>query len=343
MPKRKAAPKGTFWRGDLLWGRVEIQGKDHKWSLRTDDPELAKNRFKEDRERLVAQAYYGPNRHAFADVLGAWAKAIGNNVAPTTVTRYGVSLGRLEHFLDGVFLDEINGVLIADIIRQRQAHGVTNATIKRDLVALSSVVGFAIDQGWCENNPVIPRMQRLKERRDPIILPQINEIARVIERAPGQFASLIAAAWKTGCRQDELVSARRSQLDDRRRELTVVGKGSKTRVVDLTPFDGYETFRALPVSIKGAHLFWHDQGEKYANASSRFACLIRGLKAKDPQFQGFRFHDLRHVHAVDWLKAGRSIYDLQHRLGHSSIKTTEVYLDFLTPEQVRAVKQQAGT
>jgi integrase/recombinase XerD len=43
MPKRKA-PKGTFWRGSLLWGRIQTGGRDVKWSLRTDDPEIAKRR-----------------------------------------------------------------------------------------------------------------------------------------------------------------------------------------------------------------------------------------------------------------------------------------------------------
>jgi integrase/recombinase XerD len=42
---------------------------------------------------------------------------------------------------------------------------------------------------------------------------------------------------------------------------------------------------------------------------------------------------LRHLHAVEWLRSGRSIYELQHRLGHSSIKTTEMYLKYLTPEE----------
>jgi integrase/recombinase XerD len=55
-------------------------------------------------------------------------------------------------------------------------------------------------------------------------------------------------------------------------------------------------------------------------------------------FRGFRFHDLRHRHAVDWLKAGRSIYDLQKRLGHSSVKTTEMYCAYLTSEEERIVK-----
>ena len=55
-------------------------------------------------------------------------------------------------------------------------------------------------------------------------------------------------------------------------------------------------------------------------------------------FRPFRFHDLRHLHAVTWLKDGRSIYDLQNRLGHTSIKTTEMYRRYLTPNEERVSK-----
>jgi integrase/recombinase XerD len=346
MPKRKA-PSGTFWRGNILWGRAQVRGQDIKWSLRTDDPAVAKRRRKEDRNRAVASAYFGEARRAFAEALEAWEAAIVRQVAPTTAARYAVSLGQLQPFLDGLFLDEIDGTRVAEIIRQRTAHGATNATVKRDLVALSSVIGFAIDQGWREDNPVLPRMRRLKERRDPIVLPEPGHIRMVIERAPGMFAELIDAAWKTGARQEELAGARRAQIDHGRRELTLIGKGNKRRTISLDPFDGHETLRALPASLGGAFLFWHDQGERYANVASRFRALVRDVartaKQNGVEFRPFRFHDLRHRHAVDWLQSGRSIYDLQHRLGHSSIKTTEVYLAFLTPEQTRAVKQQAGT
>jgi integrase/recombinase XerD len=41
---------------------------------------------------------------------------------------------------------------------------------------------------------------------------------------------------------------------------------------------------------------------------------------------------------VDNPQAGGNIYDLQQILGHSSIKTTELYLAFLIPEQQRHAK-----
>jgi integrase/recombinase XerD len=41
---------------------------------------------------------------------------------------------------------------------------------------------------------------------------------------------------------------------------------------------------------------------------------------------------------VDYLRRGGSIYRLQQILGHKSIKTTEDYLVYLTPEEAERAK-----
>src|SRR5262249_8145971 len=90
------------------------------------------------------------------------------------------------------------------------------------------------------------------------------------------------------------------------------------------------------------HLFWHDQGEPYSSFSPTFNKLMNRVEAwaqaSGVEFRRFRFHHLRHRHAVDWLKSGGDIYTLQGRLGHTSIKTTEMYLDYLTPEKIQVAK-----
>lgn len=100
--------------------------------------------------------------------------------------------------------------------------------------------------------------------------------------------------------------------------------------------------RSLPAYVGWRLLFWHGAGEGYKNFASQFADIIRRTAkwtaANGVDFRPFRFHDLRHLHAVNWLKDGRSIYTLQQRLGHSSIKVTELYLDFLTADEVLAAK-----
>jgi integrase/recombinase XerD len=348
MSKRKA-PKGTFWRGPVLWGRIQADGGDIRWSLRTDDPVVALARRKRERDRQIAVSKFGDERKTFAEVLEAWGTHVTRNVGPKTAQRYAVSLGKLEPFLDGLYLDEVDGTVVGEIIDGRIANGVSNATIKRDLVALSSVLKFAQARKWRPDNPARDHMALVKERREPIILPNSDDIRHVIAAAPGMMAALILAAWHTGCRIGELVSAKHSQIDHARKQLTVVGKRNKVRVITLEGWGYDEVFKSLPAYPGKPWLFWHHDGEPYRTASGQFERLVNRLQAQaqkpaqsgpeQPQpFRGFRFHDLRHRHAVDWLKSGSSIYDLQKRLGHTSVKTTEIYCAYLTSDEEHLVK-----
>jgi integrase/recombinase XerD len=345
--RRRKAPKNCEWRGATLHGRKRINGKLRRWSLRTGDVEVARARVEEDIERLVkATAGYTQGRVKYVDLVASWAEQhIVHEVGPLTARRYAVSLRQLEPFLIELYVDEIDNDKCKEIVAARRAAGVSTATIKRDMTALASVLDF----GEVDDNPALARTKKLKERRDPIVLPEHAHIERVIKRVPGRMAAMTEIALLTGCRQDELVTAERAKLDHAHRQLTVIGKGNKLRVIDLDYGNAYEILRAMPTRLGCKWLFWHGDGEPYRNLSSRFSALVAGeLRAAqrvakaaghdEPDFRKFTFHHLRHRHAVDWLKSGRSIYDLQQRLGHASIKTTELYLKFLTPEETRAVK-----
>jgi integrase/recombinase XerD len=371
MPKRKA-PKGCFWRDGVLYGRIQTGGGDVKWSLRTDDPAVARSRRKAERDRAIAAQRYGDQRRSFAEAMEAWGKFISDQISPSALSRYTTSLGVLQPHLDGLYLDEIDKALVGAIVAARRdvpavprgrKHPVTAsiATIKRDLTALSSVLGFCVDEGWIETNPVMAwlkpggrRKSRLQERRDPIQLPDHAHIQLVIDRAPGLFAQMIAAAVRTGARLDELTKGQRSHFDRERRQLTIVGKRNKLRVIDLVDGGddfGFAIFAKLPVSLETKALFWHrpiagrraGRGQRpaaaYRQASSNFGRIVEAVakqaQKQDQEFRPFTFHHLRHRAAVDWLKSGRSIYILQQRLGHTSIKTTEMYLAYLTPEEAQ--------
>ena len=149
MAKRKAPP-GCYWRGDSLWGRAKLNGRDIRWSLHTSDPAVARARRKAGKDRLVADAYHGDSPRTFVEALEGWETWIGRKTGAKTARRYACSLDQLKPFIDGKRLSEIDGRLVAEIVRARTADGVSNATIKRDLVALSSVINYAIDQGWLE-------------------------------------------------------------------------------------------------------------------------------------------------------------------------------------------------
>ena len=80
-------------------------------------------------------------------------------------------------------------------------------------------------------------------------------------------------------------------------------------------------------------VFWRGKGLTIDWVSSQFGALSKKFTPNSNGFVRFRFHDLRHLFAVQYLRNGGSIYALQGILGHTSIQTTEMYLAHLTPEQ----------
>jgi integrase/recombinase XerD len=329
---------------------------------------------------------YGEHRRTLAEALEAWGAFIVDQINRKTFTRYTSSIATLTPYLDGMYLDEFDKralpddpeapsgtKLIGAIVKSRRETFYvpqgkkkpirpTTATVKRDLTALSSVFDFCISEHWMTSNPVRDwlnpagrRKSRLKERRDPIVLPELAHIEMVIANGgSGLFPKMIRAAVKTGARLDELGKGERPHFDRARKQLTVIGKRNKLRVIGLEDDGedfGFELFSQLPATLETKALFWHrppptkvdehPKAQPYRSISSNFRRLVAATAKKAQkqaqEFRPFTFHHLRHFHAVQWLKSGRSIYVLQQRLGHTSVKTTEMYLAYLTAEEKQKV------
>jgi integrase/recombinase XerD len=243
----------------------------------------------------------------------------------------------------------VNKTLVSEIIKKR-GREVTTATIRRDLVAFSSVIQFACDEDWCESNPVLPRLRRLKERRDPIVEPRDEDIALMIERSRGMWPYVIEAAVRTGVREDALVGLKRDAINQRG-ELSVLDKGNKFRTIQLSE-DDHKFFDGIPAFAGKPWLFWR-MTDKRVRKDSKRAATFRGDRIEDPgpefkremqrveewakkngvEFRPFAFHHLRHKYAIEYMRAGGYIYDLQKLMGHATVKQTEEYLKYLTPEQ----------
>lgn len=60
--KRKPA-RNIECRQGVMYGRIRVKGKLHRWSLGTRDIEIAKTRVKEDIERIISETFYDHPRH----------------------------------------------------------------------------------------------------------------------------------------------------------------------------------------------------------------------------------------------------------------------------------------
>lgn len=334
--------KNLFLRNGVWWLSVTVRARLYRHSLHTGDLKTARKARDKRIEEIKAVKYRGEILISWQQAVSEWVAHEVGQISPNTAKRYAVSLLQAEPFLSRFTIDTISGNIIAEYISYRRKDGATPATIKRDLTAISRVLDYAEAMGWREGNPTLSKRKLLKERRDPIQLPRHDEIKIMIKNSSPNFGALIKAAALTGCRQNELVMAKWIGFNKEAGTLEVIGKGNKRRVITLSPMAHALICKQDKIS---EFIFPRADGKPYRMASSDFTHIRRYVRAQMSRegqpFVGFRFHDLRHLFAVEALRSGMSIYDLQKHMGHSSIQVTELYLEFLTPEEHSRAKSQA--
>lgn len=341
--KRPAAPAGCYWRGNTLWARFKIDGIEYRRSLDTGSPRVAADRRERKRQEIIGAIRYGETGPvAWPDAVLAWTETPPDNLSAKTVRRYASSLIQLAPILEPYAVQEIDGDALRAVIAERRKVA-SKRTVQRDLTAISSVLDVAIERNWIKDNAAHALDRRkLREAGHTIVLPRASDVEQVIAACPGKLGDVARFAWETGARLDEVLSLHRADIDEKRRQavLHFGAKRAKTRTIPLSRA-AVRIAVAQPAKLKEPRVFWGPSG-KVTNASSRFSRIVRGVAQKAAQaggdFRPFRFHDLRHLFAVAYLKRGGSIYDLQHLLGHGSIKTTEIYLRFLTPGEAAAAR-----
>lgn len=331
-----------YKRGAVYWGRIQAAGREHRRSLRTSDRKEAQARLKAWATDVEAAAHFGIERRTWNEAVVAFVASPPEGLKTSTLARYAVSFRSVDPALSGQILNAINTKILARIANRP---GVTNATRRRDLTAVSAVLKHAVRLGWLERNPALDyERSQIRERREPIVLPPDAEVAAFIAACHksvgadgrGTLGYLVEFLASTGMRLEEAGSLTWRQVDLNRKAVQLVRtKNNRPRAVSVTG-TAIRTLEAMPRALACPWVFWHSQGERYRNLSSRLNAIRKRV--------GFRWrtHDLRHLYAVRALQGGLSIYQLQQQLGHSSLAQTERYLDYLTPEERAEAKANAS-
>jgi integrase/recombinase XerD len=330
-------PPNAYWRGNTIWGRIEVAGSVHRCSLRTSDPKEAKAHIDAWRKRLNAAAVGNPECPTFKVAVVRWAtEVLPQSVKPSVAQRYLVSMGQLEPVMGNLKVDHITTAKISEYISIR-SKSASNATIRRDVTALSRLLSSCIAWGWRQGNPARDYDRSVvRERRAPIQPPDPGDVAKFIAAAPAGLAAALRLLAETGMRENEAANLEWRDVDQSRRTITLVRtKTNRPRTIAWKTPGGDAT--NMLTGGSGGYLFVSEQGKPYKNFSSNAFQVMRRLIAAEQaagrDFRRFRVHDLRHAFAVNWLKAGGDIYRLSRHLGHSSVKTTEIYLGYLSVEE----------
>ncbi len=134
----------------------------------------------------------------------------------------------------------------------------------------------------------------------------------------------------TGVRRSELCAVRLRDLDLKHETLYIQGKGQKERRVSLSPhvrnlLSTYLHKWRVEVEQQDESLFLADDGRPLTEWG--IAMLFRNLKRRAPGIdKRVSAHTCRHWFAVNFLRSGGSVFQLQELLGHEDLATVRIYV-----------------
>lgn len=169
-------------------------------------------------------------------------------------------------------------------------------------------------------------------------LPQGEAINQLRDKA------ILETLFSTGLRVAELIALDTDQLDFKSREIGVIGKGNKPRVVFLSD-TAVEALKSYLQKRKdsGKALFINYRGKIPAAGERRLSTRsVERMIKKYVRQAGIPVeatpHTMRHSFATDLLMQGADLRSVQELLGHTNIATTQIYTH-VTNKQLKEVHQ----
>lgn len=142
--------------------------------------------------------------------------------------------------------------------------------------------------------------------------------------------AIIEVLFSCGLRVSELVNMKLSDIFAREQYVRVTGKGSKERLVPVSPRalreldDWYACRRHMTIQPgEEDYVFLNRRGAHLTR--TMILIMIKRQAAQAGITKNISPHTLRHSFATALLKGGADLRVIQEMLGHESITTTEIY------------------
>ncbi|HVF64528.1 MAG TPA: tyrosine recombinase XerC [Casimicrobiaceae bacterium] len=223
----------------------------------------------------------------------------------------------------------------ADIARHLatlHARGLAGRSLARVLSAWRAFFRFLIERGHVAVDPCAGLKAPKAQRRLPSAL-TVEEAAKLCTIDGDDFLAtrdraIVELAYSSGLRLGELAGLSCEALNLAEREVSVIGKGAKERLVPVgeAAHDALQIWLRLRADVaKHAEhaLFVNRRGERLsARAIERRLALQAVRQGLDRHVHP---HMLRHSFASHVLQSSGDLRAVQELLGHASIASTQVY------------------
>ena len=276
---------------------------------------------------------------------------IEKRYSPHTVTSYRKDLADFSAFLLKTEAHQdftaVDKKIIRNFMTELSTAAISKRSINRKLSSLRSFFLFLLKLGEITASP-LENIQSLKfyaEKQIPFSEAEMEELkTKASVPNSGSFLKqlIIETLYQTGMRRAELCNLLIDDVDFSKKEMKVVGKGNKSRMIPISDdliaaFKDYLVERK-PLAESKMYFFINAKGKKLNDkfvysAVNSYLGLVSTKTKRSP-------HILRHSFATHVLDNGAEISKVKKIMGHSSLASTQVYTN-ANIEQLKKVFNNA--
>jgi len=259
------------------------------------------------------------------------------SLSGNTIAGYENDLRKLTDFLNDAHVkaEDANYEILRDFIVEISGMGIHPRSQARIISGIKSFYHFLLYKNRIEDDPTV----LLESPKIGLHLPEVLSLAEIdaivdaidLSKPEGQRnKAIIEVLYGSGVRVSELIGLQISRLSLDEGFMLVEGKGSKQRLVPLSPksvrqIELWKVDRNQLKIQKGNEdfLFLNRRGTQLTRAM--IFTIVKDLTALAGIRKNVSPHTFRHSFATHLLENGANLRAIQQLLGHESITTTELY------------------
>jgi site-specific recombinase XerD len=219
---------------------------------------------------------------------------------------------------------------IEQFMAKRRAAGKSDTTVNHDLKALRKYLDIAVSKGLVRENiaRAITLLPEQKNRIPRCLYP--DEIERFVTKLStmaylldGEIQFIAKVLLLTGLRRSELLKLTPDNIKLQLRQIHVLGKGKKNRIVGIHD----DLMEELTARVKKGKILPKFDPSSVSHAIKK---VIRAAELSEQ----LTLHSLRHSYITYLLAGGTPIGQVRDLAGHSSLEVTNRYTHALPSDVV---------